>query len=50
MKGLRALKEEGKIRNFAVVSRDRYERKTKDGIFIFPWEVFLDKLWKGEIV
>lgn len=50
LKGLRALKEEGKIQNFAVVSCDRLERKTQDGIFIFPWKDFITKLWKGEIV
>lgn len=50
LKGIRALKEEGIIRNFAVISRDRYERKTKDGIAIFPWRRFLEKLWKGEII
>jgi len=50
LKGLRALREEGVIENFAVVSRDRDERKISDGIVVFPWDVFLDKLWNGEIV
>ena len=50
LRGLRALREEGVIENFAVVSRDRYERKISDGIVVFPWHVFLDKLWNGEIV
>lgn len=50
LKGLRALKEEGLIQNFAVVSCGRVERKTKDGIVIFPWKNFLKKLWKGEII
>jgi len=50
LKGLRALKEEGTIRHFAVVSRDRYERTTRDGIFIYPWQHFIEKLWTGEIV
>lgn len=50
LKGLRALREEGVIENFAVVSRDRHERKISDGIVVFPWDVFLDKLWTGEIV
>lgn len=48
LKGLRALKEEGIIRNFAVVSCDPQERVTRDGILILPWEVYLDKLWQGE--
>lgn len=50
LKGLRALKEEDKIENFAVVSCDRYEITTPDGIRIFPWELFLVKLWSGEII
>ena len=50
LKGLRALKEEGKIQHFAVVSCDRLERKTQDGISIIPWKVFLKKLWNGKIV
>lgn len=50
LKGIRALKEEGNIHNFAVVSCDRYQRKTRDEIIIFPWKLFLDKLWSGEII
>jgi len=50
LKGLRALREEGVVENFAVVSRDRHERKISDGIVVFPWDVFLDKLWCGEII
>ena len=50
LKGIRALKEEGTIRNFAAVSCDRYERKTQDYITIFPWKLFLEKLWNGDII
>jgi len=50
LKGIRALMEEGNIQNFAVVSRDRYERKTQDNITIFPWQLFLEKLWNGDII
>lgn len=50
LKGLRALKEEGIIPKFAVVSCDRHERTTKDGIAIYPWQTFLDKLWQDEII
>jgi len=49
LKGIRALKEEGNIQNFAVVSCDRYERITQDNITIFPWKLFLEKLWNGKI-
>jgi hypothetical protein len=44
------LKEEGSIQYFGVVSCDRYERKTQDNIAIFPWKLFLEKLWNGDII
>jgi predicted AAA+ superfamily ATPase len=50
LKGIRALKEEGNIQNFAAVSCDRYERITQDNITIFPWKLFLEKLWNGDII
>lgn len=50
LKGIRALKEEGAIQHFAVVSLDQYERMTTDAIMIFPWKIFLKKLWDGELV
>jgi predicted AAA+ superfamily ATPase len=50
LKGIRALKEEGNIQNLAVVSCDRYERETKDNITIFPWKIFLENLWNGNII
>ncbi|CAB1085068.1 FIG00550230: hypothetical protein [Olavius algarvensis Delta 1 endosymbiont] len=50
LKGIRALKEEGNIQHFAAVSRDRNERITQDNIAIFPWKLFLEKLWNGDIV
>lgn len=50
LKGIRALKEEGNIKNFAVVSLDQNERKTTDNITVFPWNAFLKRLWNGELV
>lgn len=50
LKGLRALKEEGMFEHFAVVSCDRHERQTKDDVAVFPWKLFLEKLWAGKIV
>lgn len=50
LKGIRALKEEGMIQKFAIISCDRHERKTADGITIFPWALFLEKLWNGDII
>lgn len=50
LKGIRALMEEGNIQNFAIVSCDRYERKTQDNITILPWQLFLEKLWNGDFI
>jgi predicted AAA+ superfamily ATPase len=47
LKGMRAFKEEYTARRYIVVSMDPKPRKTADGIDILPWEVFLDRLWKG---
>ncbi|OGQ08757.1 MAG: hypothetical protein A3G32_06240 [Deltaproteobacteria bacterium RIFCSPLOWO2_12_FULL_40_28] len=49
LKGLRALKEEGQIKNFTIVSMDESLRQTKDGIFIYPWKEFLNRLWKNQL-
>lgn len=49
LKGLRTFKEEGLVKTYGVVSLDPYERMTEDGIYIWPWEVFLTKLWTGTL-
>jgi len=49
LKGIKALKEENKIKHFVVIARTPiplYE----DGIEILPWELFLKKLWDGKFV
>lgn len=48
LKSLRALREEGLIERYAIVSRDESERIV-DGISIYPWRIFLEKLWSGEL-
>ena len=48
-KGLRALKEEGLVNLYGVVSLDPQVRTTRDGITIYPWEQFLSRLWQGEL-
>jgi predicted AAA+ superfamily ATPase len=50
LKGLRALAEEGLVEKYGVVSLDPNVRSTSDGITIWPWQVFLAKLWSGELV
>ena len=50
IKGLRVLKEEGLIKKYIVVSLDESERITEDKIYILPWKIFLNKLWKGQLL
>ena len=47
LKGLRALKEEGLIKHYCVVSCDKQRRVTEDGIVIYPWREFLQSLWEN---
>ena len=49
LKGLRALKEEGQIQSFVVVSLDEEMRQTTDGIRIYPWREFLKQLWNDRL-
>lgn len=50
LKGIRAFKEEFKMAQYIVVSREAAPRQTADGILILPWRDFLDRLWSGAIV
>jgi predicted AAA+ superfamily ATPase len=45
LSGIRALKEEGQLPSYFVVSNDPDHRITHDGIEIFPWKQFLQKIW-----
>lgn len=47
LRGLRALREEGLLRHYLVVSCETRPR-TVGGIRILPWTEFLDRLWDGE--
>jgi predicted AAA+ superfamily ATPase len=49
MRGLRAFQEEYKVKHAIVVSLDARPRKV-DGVEVLPWEVFLKRLWGGEII
>ena len=49
LKGLKALKEEKCLKNYAIISQDPTERVV-DGICIFPWKIFLKKLWNNELL
>jgi predicted AAA+ superfamily ATPase len=46
--GLRALKEEGTIKRFYLVSQDPVEL-VKEGIQRVHWRTFLSRLWQGEL-
>lgn len=47
--GLRALREEGKIKRFILVCGEARPRKI-DGIEVLPWRLFLGRLWADDIV
>ncbi|MFN0117139.1 MAG: ATP-binding protein [Elusimicrobiota bacterium] len=49
LKGLKALREEKLIKNYALVSRDT-KKRTIDGIVIYPVLEFLENLWKGKLL
>ena len=49
LRGLRALREEGLLRDYLLVCMER-EPRIVDGIRILPWEVFLDELWDGTLL
>ena len=48
-KGLRALRDEGLLARYLVVSMEPGPR-TVDGIRILPWFDFLDELWGGNLI
>ena len=50
LKGLRRFKEEYKAQRGILVSLDPKPRKTEDQIEILPWQIFLKRLWDGEII
>ena len=49
-KGLRAFVEEHRPRTAIVVCNEDAVRRTEDGIWILPWERFLERLWGDEVV
>jgi len=48
LKGLRALSEEQLVKKSCVVSLDP-QKRSLEGVTIYPWEEFLDLLWSGKI-
>jgi predicted AAA+ superfamily ATPase len=49
LKGLKAFAEEYNVKHKILISNDPYPRLV-DGIMVYPWNVFLQKLWAGEII
>jgi len=49
LKGLKSFAEEYKVKKLILVSTDPFLRKTGN-IMIMPWNIFLDRLWTGEII
>lgn len=49
LKGMKAFCEEYKTKHAIVVSLDPKPRLI-DGVKVLPWQDFLDRLWKGEII
>jgi predicted AAA+ superfamily ATPase len=49
LKGLKSFSEEYKAKKLIVVSTDPYPRQIND-ITVLPWNIFLEKLWSGEII
>jgi hypothetical protein len=49
LKGLRALKEEGLVSKYFLVSRDKVER-TVEGIKVIPYTKYIELLWGHKLV
>jgi predicted AAA+ superfamily ATPase len=48
LRGLAALREEGLLKRYLVVSLEQRPRRT-EGIEILPWRSFLEQLWAGRL-
>jgi predicted AAA+ superfamily ATPase len=47
--GLRALREEHRVKRSVVVSLERQSRILSPGIEVLPWRQFLQRLWDGDL-
>ncbi|MEI8242333.1 MAG: AAA family ATPase [bacterium] len=48
--GLRALREEQPVKQAIVVCMEREPRNLADGIQVWPWQLFLERLWAGDLI
>lgn len=49
LRGLKAFMEEYTVKHAIVICNEKLPRKQGD-IWILPWQVFLEKLWAGELI
>jgi predicted AAA+ superfamily ATPase len=49
-RGLCALREEHRVKHAILVCMEREPRKRADGIQVWPWQLFLDRLWSGDLI
>jgi len=49
LKGLKSFAEEYKVKKQIIVCNDPFPRQMGD-ILVMPWQIFLDRLWEGEII
>lgn len=47
LRPLAALREDGPVRGRVVVCLEKEPRKLSNGVEVWPWRAFLDKLWAG---
>ena len=48
--GLRALREDQKVKRALIVSLDERPRTIEGGIEVWPWALFCERLWAGDWV
>lgn len=49
LSGLRNFSEEYSVKHSILVTNEEYSRKI-DGILLLPWQIFLERLWSGELI
>jgi predicted AAA+ superfamily ATPase len=49
LKGLKALREEGLLKHYVLVSQDP-TAQVRDHIMCLPWQAFLERLWQREFI
>lgn len=48
-RGLRALREEAKVKRTLIACLESHPRTLADGTEVCPWQVFLERLWGGDL-